>query len=205
MEQIEFIKSELAARDNLMHQMAREREEFRQQLALIRGGTMNAEQASSESRSFSSRRLSQHRLFSEMSLPAMSTSKSVPVACCFQAMPAVSVPTCASMSVSLGVPVNIVKTSEQIGGFPGAEHVRNGASIESRALCEDGMEQISGNYDTYSFDGDLNMLPKYDGVKKGLTARLWLKSVEEVRTLYRLKKKQMVPLTRFLCTGLARE
>jgi hypothetical protein len=29
--------------------------------------------------------------------------------------------------------------------------------------------------------------------------------MEEVRTLYRLKEKQMVPLTRFLYTGLARE
>jgi hypothetical protein len=59
--------------------------------------------------------------------------------------------------------------------------------------------------ETYSFGGDLNLLPKYDGAKKFLTARLWLKSMEEVRTLYRLKEKQMVPLKRFLCNGLARE
>jgi hypothetical protein len=145
MEQIEFIKRELAARDNLMHQMSREREEFRQQLALIRGGMMNVEQTISESSSFPSRRLSQQGQLSEMQsrsssltsdlpegdiistsklssvfpellLTAMSASKSVPVASCIQAMPAVTVPACASMSVSLGVPVNIVNTSKQIGG-----------------------------------------------------------------------------------------
>jgi hypothetical protein len=166
MEQIEFIKRELAARDDLMHQMSREREEFRQQLALIREGIMNVEQTTSESSSFSSGRLSQQSLFCEVLSPAISPSKSVPVASCFQAMPDVTMPTCASMSVSLGVPVNTVKTSEPIGGFPGAEHVKNGASINSRALCEDGIEQVSGNRDTYSLNGDLDLLPKYDGAKK---------------------------------------
>jgi hypothetical protein len=99
MEQFECIKRELAARDNLMHQMLKERKHFRQRLALIRGKLMNAAQTSSEStRSFSSRRLSQQSLYSEMPLPAMSVSKSVPVASCFQAMPAVIVPTHASMA-----------------------------------------------------------------------------------------------------------
>jgi hypothetical protein len=140
----------------------------------------------------------------------MSASNSVPVASCFQAMPAGTVPTCASMSVSLGVPVNTVNTLEQMGGVTSAGHVRNGTCIESAAVCGNGMEQVrnvfaSGNGETYSFDGDLNLLPKYDGAKKGLAARLWLKSMEKVWTLYRLKEKQMVPLTRFLCTGLARE
>jgi hypothetical protein len=140
----------------------------------------------------------------------MSASNSVPVASCFQAMPAGTVPTCASMSVSLGVPVNTVNTLEQMGGVTSAGHVRNGTCIESAAVCGNGMEQVrnvfaSGNGETYSFDGDLNLLPKYDGAKKGLAARLWLKSMEKVWTLYRLKEKQMVPLTQFLCTGLARE
>jgi hypothetical protein len=200
---------------------------------------MNAELTSSESSFFSSRRLSQQSRLSEMQsrssslrsdlpdgdiisnsklssafhellLPAMSALKSVPLASCFQAMPAGTVPTCASMSVSLGVPVKVVNTSEQMGGVTSAGLVRNGTFIESAAVCGNGTEQVwnvfaSGDGETYPFDGDLDLLPKYDGAKKGLTARLWLKSMEEVRTLYRLKEKQMVPLTRFLCTGLARE
>jgi hypothetical protein len=76
-------------------------------------------------------------------------------------------------------------------------------------VCGNGIEQVrnvsaSADGETCSFDGDLDLLPKY-GAKKGLTPRLWLKSMEEVRTLYRLKEKHMVPLTRFLCIGLARE
>jgi hypothetical protein len=129
MEHIEFIKRELAARNDLMHQMSREREDFRQKLALIGGELMNGEQTSSEPSSFSSKRLSQQSLYSEMPLPAMSTSKSVSVASCFQAIPAVTVPTCASMSVSLGVPVDTVNASGQIGGVTCAGHVRNGTCI----------------------------------------------------------------------------
>jgi hypothetical protein len=78
MEQIEFIKRELAARDNLMHQMSREREEFRQQLALIRGGMMNVEQTTSESSSFPSRRLSQQSQLPEMQSRSSSLRSDLP-------------------------------------------------------------------------------------------------------------------------------
>jgi hypothetical protein len=78
MEQIEFIKRELAARDNLMHQMSREREEFRQQLALIRGEMMNVEQTTSESSSFLSRRLSQQSQLSVMQSRSSSLRSDLP-------------------------------------------------------------------------------------------------------------------------------
>ncbi|GAQ91812.1 hypothetical protein KFL_008600030 [Klebsormidium nitens] len=53
---------------------------------------------------------------------------------------------------------------------------------------------------------NLQILPTFDGTRKGLTARSWLVTdLEQVRALYNLSDQKMTPLARLRCIGKARD
>jgi hypothetical protein len=52
---------------------------------------------------------------------------------------------------------------------------------------------------------NFQFMTKYDGTKKGLSAKKWINDLEQSRTLYNLFEQQMVPLARLLCTDQARD
>jgi hypothetical protein len=51
----------------------------------------------------------------------------------------------------------------------------------------------------------LQALPKYDGSRKGLAAKSWIRDLEQIRILYNMSESQMIPAARFSCTDQARE
>lgn len=48
-------------------------------------------------------------------------------------------------------------------------------------------------------------LPKFNGKNKGLSAKSWLRDLEQIRLLYSLSENQMIPAARFSCVEQARE
>jgi hypothetical protein len=71
--------------------------------------------------------------------------------------------------------------------------------------ARDSADCVSVNVSGPSADINLDIMPKYDGSKKGLHARFWLRRIEDMQTLYSLNGRQLVSVARLLCTGLAHE
>jgi hypothetical protein len=71
--------------------------------------------------------------------------------------------------------------------------------------ARDSADCVSDNVSGPSADINLDIMPKYDGSKKGLHARFWLRRIDDMQTLCSLNGRQLVSVARLLCTGLAHE
>lgn len=109
------------------------------------------------------------------------------------------------------VPPYTLPVSENVPVVPVVN--RSAAGMTASAPCSTASVEAAGasSNNNLPFPGvrsnnpNFQFMTKYDGTKKGLSAKNWINDLEQSRTLYNLFEQQMVPLARLLCTDQARD
>jgi hypothetical protein len=205
LEELNFIKRGLNERNELLRQVVRERDQLRHLLLTVQSQPGTGQSGPGSICSKSSEQEVVYTLPDKLPVRASGFVPAVSVYPSVIKTPAVSV-----MPSFIGVPVC------------GPQHVQDNQSVVHTNLFQmpvnPGIGSASGMLDARdsanccivdvsgpSTDINLDMMPKYDGSKKGLHARFWIRRIEDMRTLYCLNERQLVSVARLLCTGLVHE
>jgi hypothetical protein len=202
LEQLYFIRRSLSERNELLRQVVQERDQLKHLLLTVQSqpGTRQSGPGSICSKSSD-----QGVVYMLPDLPVRASEfvPAVPVYPSARTTPAVSV-----MHFFLGVPVcgpQQVQNDQSVVHTNSFQMPVNPGSAGGMLGPRDSADCISDNVSGPSVDINSDIMPKYDGSKKELHARFWLRRIEDMQTLYSLNGRQLVSVARLLCTGLAHE